>query len=302
MPPNMESDLEPVIRLLAEQRWPWRLHATYDQTIDRALDVFEKVNRDVPFDGLHWFFDHAETISDRNLERIARLGGGVAIQHRMSYQGEYFIERYGAKAVERTPPFKRMLEMGVQVGAGTDATRVASYDPWNVLWWLTTGKTVGGTRMYPPTNLVDRETALRLYTQANAWFSSEDGTKGQIAVGQLADLAVLSGDYLTVPEDEIAHLSSVLTVLGGRIVHGEGDFCKLAPVLPPPMPDWSPVRTFGGYQDRSRGHAMALASACGCASNCKVHGHDHAAALGRDAPTADARSFWGAMGCGCWAV
>jgi predicted amidohydrolase YtcJ len=100
MPPSMEGDLEPVIRLLAENRWPWRLHATYDETIGRALDVYEKVNRDIPLTGINWFFDHAETISDRNIDRIAALGGGIAVQHRMAYQGEYFVERYGAKAAE----------------------------------------------------------------------------------------------------------------------------------------------------------------------------------------------------------
>ncbi len=127
---GMEGELEPVVRLLAERNFPWRLHATYNETIDRALDVFEKVHRDTPIDKLHWFFDHAETISDRNIDRIAKLGGGIAVQHRMAFQGEYFIERYGAKAAEATPPIKRMLAAGVPVGAGTDATRVASYNPW----------------------------------------------------------------------------------------------------------------------------------------------------------------------------
>ena len=222
MPPNMESDLEPVIRLLAEQRWPWRLHATYDETISRALDVYEKVARDVPFDGLHWFFDHAETISDRNIDRIAALGGGIAVQHRMAYQGEYFVERYGSRAAEATPPIKRMLERGVKVGAGTDATRVASYNPWVSLSWLVSGKTVGGLRLYPQANLLDRETALRLWTEANTWFSSEEGKKGQIRAGQLADLAVLSDDYFAVPEDDIQDITSVLTVLGGKVVFGDG--------------------------------------------------------------------------------
>jgi predicted amidohydrolase YtcJ len=302
MPANMETDLEPVIRHLVENRWPWRLHATYDETITRALDVYEKVNRDMPFDGLHWFFDHAETISERNIDRIAALGGGIAVQHRMAFQGEYFMERYGAEAAEATPPINKMLKAGVPVGAGTDATRVASYNPWVSLNWLVTGKTVGGTRLYPPANRLDREEALRLWTTANTWFSNEEGKKGQIAVGQLADLAVLSGDYMTVPEDEIPHLSAVLTVLGGKVVHGEGGYSKLSPDLPPAMPDWSPVRTFGGYQNRSKKTALAMASACGCASSCNVHGHDHASAYIREAPTSDARSFWGAMGCGCWAV
>src|ERR1700719_4642747 len=152
MPPEMESELEAVVRILAENRWPWRLHATYDETISRALDVFERVDQEIPFSGLNWFFDHAETISDKSIDRIAALGGGIAVQHRMAYQGEYFVERYGAAAAEATPPTKRMLAAGIKVSAGTDATRVSSYNPWVSLAWLVTGKTVGGLRIYPQRN------------------------------------------------------------------------------------------------------------------------------------------------------
>lgn len=302
MPLSMEDDLEPVVRLLAENRWPWRLHATYDETITRALNVFEKVAKDVPFDGLHWFFDHAETISERNIDRIAALGGGIAVQHRMAFQGEYFVERYGARAAERTPPVKRMLERGVKVGAGTDATRVASYNPWISLSWLVTGKTVGGLSLYPQANLLDRDTALRLWTEANTWFSTEEGKKGQIKVGQLADLAVLSNDYFSVPGDEIQDIESVLTILGGKVVHGNGTFGPLAPTLPPAMPDWSPVRSYGGYQQRApAATARTAASMCACASACGVHGHGHAKAWASQVPAADESSFWGALGCSCWA-
>ena len=301
MPQNMETDLEPVIRLLAERRWPWRLHATYDQTISRALDVFEKVNRDIPLKGLNWFFDHAETISERNIDRIAKLGGGIAVQHRMAFQGEYFAERYGASAAEATPPIKRMMAAGIPVGAGTDATRVASYNPWVSLSWLVTGKTVGGMTLYPVRNRLDRETALRLWTEANTWFSNEQGKKGQIKAGQLADLALLSEDFFEVPETQIAHLRSVLTVLGGRVVHGSDSFTHLAPDLPRPMPDWSPVALFGGHY-RTADTAQRLVSACGCSKACHVHGHDHAAALASQIPARDVQGFWGALGCGCWAV
>ncbi len=301
MPPQMEGDLEPVIRLLAERRWPWRMHATYDQTISRALDVFEKVNSDIPLKGLNWFFDHAETISERNIDRIAALGGGIAVQHRMAFQGEYFVERYGAKAAEATPPIRRMLDAGVPVGAGTDATRVASYNPWVSLSWLVTSKTVGGMALYPVRNRLDRETALRLWTERNTWFSNEVGKKGQIKAGQLADLALLSDDYFHVAEDDIAHLRSVLTVLGGKVVYGEGDFAPLGPKAPKAMPDWSPVATFGGHWRRDE-TSKKLAAACACHSACTVHGHDHAAALGAKVPAADVQSFWGALGCGCWAV
>jgi predicted amidohydrolase YtcJ len=302
MPANMEGQLETVVRILTENRWPWRLHATYDQTIGRALDVFEKVHRDIPLAGLNWFFDNAETVSARNIDRIAALGGGIAIQHRMAYQGEYFIERYGAKAAEATPPIARMLAAGVPVGAGTDATRVASYNPWVSLAWLATGKTVGGTSLYPSANRLDREQALRLWTKDNSWFSSESGKKGQIAVGQLADLAVLSADYFTVPGEQIGQLQSVLTILGGKVVYGTADFADLSPPLPPPAPDWSPVRTFGGYQHAESTHTHRVAAACGCGTACAVHGHDHASAWTAAVPVADDRSFWGALGCACWAV
>ncbi|MBX3453708.1 MAG: amidohydrolase [Ferrovibrio sp.] len=308
MPPSMEAELEPVVRLLAENRWPWRLHATYNETITRALDVFEKVNRDTPFSGLHWIMDHAETIDERNIDRIAALGGGIAVQHRMAYQGEEFVARYGEKAAEHTPPIRRMLDRGVKVGAGTDATRVASYNPWVSLSWLVTGRTVGGLSLYPANNRLTREDALRLWTEANTWFSTEEGKKGQIKVGQLADLAVLSEDYFSVPETEIPHITAVLTLLGGKPVHGDGDFKSLAPPLPAAMPDWSPVRQFGGYQLRRadvqqlRDGNTALAAACGCAVSCGVHGHAHAGAWASAVPVSDNRSFWGALGCSCWAV
>lgn len=303
LPAGMEDQLERVVRLLVQQRWPWRLHATYDESISRALDVFERVNRDMPFDGLHWFIDHAETISPRNIDRIAALQGGIAIQHRMAYQGEYFTERYGARQAEQSPPIARMLAAGLPVGAGTDATRVASYNPWVSLAWLVTGKTVGGATLYPPANRLTREQALRLWTEANAWFSNEQEQKGRIAVGQMADLALLSDDYFGVPESDIPHLHAVLTLLGGDVVHAEGDFADLAPPLPPVLPEWSPVKRFGGYQHRL-GHpgAARMRAMCGCAAPCGVHGHAHAAASARQVPTADADGFWGALGCGCWAV
>lgn len=158
--PIMESELKAVIRHLAGNRWPFRLHATYDQTISRALDVYEEVNREVPLDGLHWFFDHCEAVSDRNLERIKKLGGGIAVQNRMAFQGEYFVERYGQQQARRSPPIRQMLEMGIPVGAGTDATRVSSYNPFLSLYWLITGKTVGGLRLYLENNRLSRSEAL----------------------------------------------------------------------------------------------------------------------------------------------
>ena len=94
-------------------------------------------------------------------KRIKALGGGIAIQHRMAYQGESFIHRYGKKAALAAPPVKKMLELGLPVGLGTDGTRVASYNPWIALYWITTGKTIGGTQVMAKENILDRITALK---------------------------------------------------------------------------------------------------------------------------------------------
>ena len=258
LPARMEPDLSAVVRLLAKERWPFRLHATYDETITRALDVFEAVDREVPLAGMHWFIDHAETISPRNIDRIHALGGGIAIQHRMAYQGERFIERYGKAKAEQSPPVKRILAAGVPLGAGTDATRVASYNPFVSLYWLITGKTVGGTTLYTDANRLERMEALRLWTASSAWFSSEQGRKGALAPGQLADLAVLSADYFSIPDEDIKRLESVLTLVGGRAVHAAAEFAALAPPAPPVLPAWSPVAKFGGYA------APLAMSGCSC--------------------------------------
>jgi predicted amidohydrolase YtcJ len=309
LPGQMEGELEEVVRILVQNRWPWRMHATYDETISRSLDVFEKVHRDTPIDGLNWFFDHAETISTRSMDRIAALGGGVAVQHRMAYQGEYFVERYGARAAEATPPVAEMLRRGMKVSAGTDATRVASYNPWVSLSWLVTGRTVGGLQITPQRNCLDREAALRMWTENVTWFSNEQGNKGQIAAGQLADLVVPDRDFFGCPESEIADTSALLTMVGGKVVWGAGEFAELDDAAPPPaMPDWSPVRRFGGYgawgASGSEGRPLQAAMqrvAC-CDTACGVHGHAHANAWASEIPASDLRGFWGALGCACWAV
>ncbi len=296
LPLTMEQELEPVVRHLVEQRWPFRLHATYDESISRMLDVFEKVNRDIPFNGLPWFFDHAETISPKNIERVRALGGGIAIQDRMAFQGEYFVERYGAKAAELTPPIQRMLAEGVPVGAGTDATRVSSYNPWTSLYWMVSGRTVGGLALYPQG--LPRDTALELYTHGSAWFSSEQGKKGQIKAGQLADLVALTADYFTVEDEAIKWIESLLTVVGGKVVHAAGDFQRLAPPTLPVTPDWSPVVKVPGHW---RPAAPLQAQVHQCSGPCGVHAHGHQRARLSNVPVSDYQGFWGAFGCSCFA-
>jgi predicted amidohydrolase YtcJ len=247
------GDLHDVATILVERGWPLRQHATYGETIGHILDVFEQVAREQGRFAPRWAIDHAETIGEDQLHRLRALGGGVAIQDRMAFAGEAFVERYGAEAARHAPPVRRMLELGIPVGAGTDGTRVSSYNPWPSLAWLVSGKTVGGTQLFADDNRLSRDEALRLFTVGSAWFSQEEHVKGRIAPGQLADFAVLSEDYFSVPEERIRDIVSVLTVVGGRVVHAAEPFATPGdglspPPIPPVSPAWSPVAHFGGCQ------------------------------------------------------
>ncbi|TXS38816.1 amidohydrolase [Streptomyces sp. or43] len=244
-----ESEFEKAVRLLMENGWGFRLHATYDETIRRDLAVFEKLSAEGLFPaGNRWLFDHAETVSADSLDRIAALGGAMSVQNRLSFQGEAFVSRYGPGAAADAPPVRAMLERGLTVGAGTDATRVSTYNPWIALHWLVTGRTVSDLVVRPPHNRVDRQTALAMFTEAGASLTGEEGLKGVLRPGFLGDFAVLSEDYFAVPEPEIPHIESLLTVVGGRIVYAAAEYEGLDEQLPPVSPRWSPVAHFGGYQ------------------------------------------------------
>lgn len=312
LPENMEAELEKVVRLLVANRWPFRLHATYNESITRFLNVFEKINQEIPFNGLPWIFDHAETIDERNIERVKNLGGGIAVQSRMAYQGEYFTDRYGAKAAENTPPIKKMIEMEVPVGAGSDATRVSSYNPWVSMYWMTAGKTVGGLQLYNESRL-SRETALELYTRGSAWFSQEQAKKGDIKTGMFADLVVLDRDYFTIDDEDIKKIEADLTIVDGKIVYANGDFSSFSPPHIPILPDWSPTNIYNGYPVRSTLQSAIEKNAKetakpgltsqvhSCSGSCDVHAHSHDIARMSNVPVNNYNAFWGALGCSCFA-
>ncbi|MEU3072543.1 amidohydrolase [Streptomyces laurentii] len=244
-----ETEFEDAVRLLMENGWGFRLHATYDETIRRDLAVFEKLAAEGLFpDGNRWLFDHAETVSPDSLERIAALGGSIGVQNRMSFQGRAFAERYGAEAASHAAPVTDMLRLGIPVAAGTDATRVSSYNPWVALHWLVTGRILGGLSLRSADRLVSREKALELYTLGGARITGEEADKGVLAEGRFADFAVLSHDYLTVPAEDIPHIEAVLTVVGGRIVYATDTYEGMDEAVPALSPEWSPVAHFGGYQ------------------------------------------------------
>ncbi|MBQ0834379.1 amidohydrolase [Marinobacter sp.] len=248
--PYMREELYEVTKYLAERGWPIRIHATYDQSVTKILDIWEKVDAEHSFDNLRCTLDHVETISDRNIERVKALGCGIAVQSRMAFAGESFVERYGKEAAATAPPLRKLAENGIPVGLGSDGTRVATYNPWMTMYWAVTGNTAGGTQIYPSDNRLSRDQALRLHTEGSAWFSGEQDVKGKIEPGQYADLAVLSADYFEIPGEQIKDMESVLTLVEGKIVYGAGEYADLAPDLPQIQPEWSPVARFGGYKGR----------------------------------------------------
>lgn len=250
--PTWREDLKRIIRLHVDNGWPFRIHATYGETIANMLDVIEEVNQET--NGMlaskRWLFDHAETIHEKDLQRIKALNGGIAIQARLAYAGEFFVARYGADKAKQAPPVRKMIDMKFPMGAGTDGTRVASYNPWPALYWLISGKTVGDFQLAEPDNKISRDEALHLYTQGSAWISNEETLKGTLENGMYADFALLTDDYFSIPEKEINNLKSVLTVVGGKVVYAGGEYESMNPKLPEIIPNWSPVKFYGGYQTK----------------------------------------------------
>jgi predicted amidohydrolase YtcJ len=252
--PNWRSQLLAVTRHLLAKRWPLRVHATYDESINHILDVFEEADTReradgrAGFAGIRWAFDHGETVRQPTLRRIRALRGGLAVQARMAYAGEYFLERYGRKLTRRAPPMRDILDARVPLGLGSDSTRVASYNPWVTLYWATTGRSVGGTKLHGRAQQLTRRQALFHHTVGSAWFSQEETLKGRLKPGQYADVAVLNAPYLDVSDEDLRHIESDLTITNGKVVYGSGDFSARMAPLAPIEPAWSPVREFGGYR------------------------------------------------------
>jgi len=218
-----------IVRWAAGQGMTVTMHWASDGTVNHLLDVFERVNREVPIASLRWSIAHLNDASEATLRRMAALGVGWTVQDAMYFGGEDLVRRQGRDAARRIPPVVSAQRLGVHIGGGTDAHRVASYNPFTSLRWFLDGKTVAGTPIRGPEETVDRLAALRLYTLGSAWFSFDDDVRGSLEVGKLADLAVLSADYLSVPTDAIGDIESLLTIMSGQVVYAAGEFVRLAP-------------------------------------------------------------------------
>ena len=208
----------------AERGMSLTQHWQNDKSVGHLLDVFERVNREIPIAPLRWSIAHLNDGSDASLARMKALGVGWLVQNAMYFEGERFVADNGATAGRRAPPVMSALRIGVHTGAGTDAHRVMSYNPFVALQWLLDGRTTAGTQIRSIEEIPSRPEALRLYTSGSAWFDRTEQQRGSLEAGKFADLAVLSKDYLKVPVGEIGGIESLLTMVGGRIVYATGPY------------------------------------------------------------------------------
>ena len=244
---SMRQYIEEDIAKLVKRRIPFRMHISYNENITPFLDALENVNRKIPFDGLRWSIEHAETITPENIERVKKLGGGIALDDKMALHGDGFIKTYSREKALQTPRLRRLVDSGIPLAMTTDGFRASSFNPWIGISWMITGKSVSGSEILAKDNRLSRDEALKLYTTGPAWFEQQEHENGRIVPGYLADFVLLSKDYFTIPDDEIKTISSVLTIVDGRVVFGTGEYSNLSPKLPEPLPEWSPIKYFGGY-------------------------------------------------------
>ena len=215
-----------IVKWAAEHGLAVTQHWTRDASVGELLSVFERVNKDVPIASLRWSIAHLNDASVQTLRRMKALGVGWTVQDALYFSGEQFRQQEGEAAARRAPPVETARELGVAVGAGTDAHRVASYNPLTSLQWFLDGRTVSGTAIRGPEETPSRANALRYYTSGSAWFSHDEDKRGSLEIGKLADLAVLSKDYMTAPLDQIGAIESLLTMVGGRIVYAAGPYAS----------------------------------------------------------------------------
>ena len=215
-----------IVKWAAARGLTLTMHWNNDASVGQLLDIFEQVNRETPIAGLRWSIAHLNDASENSMRRMKALGVGWTVQDAMYFGGDGYVQQAGAEAARRVPPVETGKRIGVPIGGGTDAHRVASYNPFTSLQWFLDGKTVGGHAIRGPEETPDRMDALRFYTLGSAWFSFDEKKRGSLEVGKYADLAVLSKDYLTIPVSEVHDVESVLTMVGGRVVYAAGPYAK----------------------------------------------------------------------------
>ena len=204
------------VRAVAERGWIYRQHLITDAEQKEHLRVWEEVDRSTCLADLHWSMDHCYGMDQDSLKRALNLGVGIGA-HSSPYLGDHAYP-------PGNPPFRMIRDSGIVMGGGSDGARISAINPWVMIFYAITGRNYAGASINADQTL-DRKEALRIWTARQGWFCREESNMGGISVGKFGDLAVLSDDYFderAVPDDDVRHITSVLTVVGGWVVHDEG--------------------------------------------------------------------------------
>ncbi|NOJ39676.1 amidohydrolase [Bradyrhizobium australiense] len=226
--PDGKAKLAEFLRWAASKGYTIQLHWNPDRTVHDLIDVVEDINKDYPVRDLRWTVLHLYNASEDSLKRMKSLGLIWGVQDGLYFGGERLQREVGVDQARLMPRIATAMKLGLTVAGGTDAHRVSSYNPFVSLQWYLDGTTIGGTKTRGDEEAPSRQQALEMYTRNSAFMANDDDKRGTLEPGKFADLAVLSADYLTAPVSDIGKIRSVLTMVGGKVVHAAEPFTELA--------------------------------------------------------------------------
>jgi predicted amidohydrolase YtcJ len=210
-PPFGPGNFVDALKIVAQRGWPFQQHTLSLFEDQFTAGAFETVNKTIPIADLRWSLAHVPQIDFNTVNRLKAIGAGVAV-HPFRYLGN---------GTQGGPPLRMILDSGIRVGAGSDSAQISTLNPWNMIYYMVTGRNVVGN-LVNGGQQITREEAIRLYTVANGWFLREEDRLGSIEEGKLGDVVVLSDDYFNpsrVPDEQLRKLHSVLTIVDGKAVH-----------------------------------------------------------------------------------
>jgi predicted amidohydrolase YtcJ len=219
------DELYKVAMLAAHRKYPLEIHAYTNDTAKQILDVFERVAQSgVDLHPLHWCIAHISTGTADTFARMAKLGICYSVQMQPYYEAPEIAASNGQAVAEASPPVRLALDAGLRIVGGTDSTRVGEYNTWKAIEYLITGTSAGGAVQRRADYSITRSQALRFYTANGGWLTFEEGRRGTLETGRVADLAVLDKPFLTIPLNEIHTIKSLLTLVDGKVVWSQGPF------------------------------------------------------------------------------
>lgn len=208
---DFPANYQAALTLVAQHGWPFQQHTLSAREDAFTIESFRKINETIPIAGLRWSIAHVPELTTENLAAAKALGIGLALHG----------FRYLSGSKRGGPPYRMIVESGINAGAGSDSAQISTLNPWNMMYYMVTGKNAAGI-LVNEGQTISREQAVRLYTAANGWFLREEDQLGSIEPGKLADLVVLDRDFFdpaAVPDDAIRRVRPALTIVGGRIIY-----------------------------------------------------------------------------------